>query len=99
MGEKVTVPRSLLPPHLRQGTAHRFLTCLSSVLDCNGIFGNMVSRGFHVGAIVETGGKQYKVSPGEIVRVEKLRTRGDSLVFDKVLAVSDNGAESGQPLS
>lgn len=44
-------------------------------------------------AIVETGGKQYKVSPGEIVRVEKLPgTRGDSLVFEKVLAVSDKGS-------
>lgn len=43
-------------------------------------------------AILETGGKQYKVSPGETVRVEKLPGgRGDSLVFEKVLAVSDNG--------
>ncbi len=43
-------------------------------------------------AIVETGGKQYRVSPGETLRVEKLPgTRGDSLVFEKVLAVSDNG--------
>ena len=44
-------------------------------------------------AIVETGGKQYKVSPGDVVRLEKLPgTRGDTLVFDKVLAVSDGGS-------
>jgi large subunit ribosomal protein L21 len=44
-------------------------------------------------AIVETGGKQYRVSPGETLRVEKLPgTRGDSLVFEKVLAVSDSGS-------
>ncbi|HHX29265.1 MAG: 50S ribosomal protein L21 [Bacillota bacterium] len=43
-------------------------------------------------AIVETGGKQYKVSPGETFRVEKLPgTRGDSLIFEKVLAVADDG--------
>lgn len=43
-------------------------------------------------AILETGGKQYKVSPGKTFRVEKLPGgRGDSLVFEKVLAVSDDG--------
>jgi large subunit ribosomal protein L21 len=43
-------------------------------------------------AILETGGKQYKVSPGETLRVEKLPgSRGDSLVFDKVMAVSSDG--------
>lgn len=44
-------------------------------------------------AILETGGKQYKVSPGEIVKIEKVPgTHGDSYVFDKVLAWSDQGA-------
>ncbi|MGI6628799.1 MAG: 50S ribosomal protein L21 [Bacillota bacterium] len=41
-------------------------------------------------AIVETGGKQYRVSPGSIVRIEKVHgDRGNTLVFDKVLAISD----------
>jgi len=41
-------------------------------------------------AIIETGGKQYKVSAGRKVKIEKLSTKeGDSFVFDKVLLTSD----------
>ena len=41
-------------------------------------------------AIVETGGKQYKVSPGKVIRIEKIDgDRGNTWVFDKVLAISD----------
>lgn len=37
-------------------------------------------------AIIETGGKQYKVSPGQKIKIEKLETKeGDSFTFDKVL--------------
>lgn len=44
-------------------------------------------------AIIETGGKQYSVSPGDEIRVEKLRgTVGDSVEISKVVAVSgDDG--------
>lgn len=44
-------------------------------------------------AIIETGGKQYSVSPGDQIRVEKLKgVVGDNVKFDKVLAVSgDDG--------
>ncbi|MBQ3790405.1 MAG: 50S ribosomal protein L21 [Lachnospiraceae bacterium] len=43
-------------------------------------------------AIIESGGKQLKVSEGDIVKVEKLvAEKGDSITFDDVLAVSDNG--------
>lgn len=50
-------------------------------------------------AILETGGKQYKVSPGETVKIEKVPgTHGDSYVFDKVLAVNNEGAiKCGEP--
>lgn len=42
-------------------------------------------------AIIETGGKQYTVSAGDEIRVEKLRGDvGDSLEIDRVLAVSDD---------
>ena len=45
-------------------------------------------------AIIKTGGKQYKVSPGQIVNVEKLPGNvGDMVEFDEVLSVSD---ESGR---
>lgn len=43
-------------------------------------------------AIVETGGKQYRVQAGETVRIEKLEaTEGETVVLDKVLAVSKDG--------
>jgi len=51
-------------------------------------------------AIIETGGKQYKVQAGDVLFVEKLSANeGDSVTFDKVLAVSgDNGFVAGAPL-
>jgi len=45
-------------------------------------------------AIIETGGKQYKVQPGDVIRVEKLIVaEGESYTFDKVLSIL-NGDES-----
>ena len=39
-------------------------------------------------AIIATGGKQYKVSEGDVIRVEKLDAEQDSTVtFDQVLAI------------
>ena len=41
-------------------------------------------------AIIETGGKQFKVGEGDVLRVEKLGVlEGESFVFDKVIAVSE----------
>ena len=49
-------------------------------------------------AIVETGGKQYKVEVGESVFVEKLDVaEGESYTFDKVLLVSDDKVKVGNP--
>ena len=43
-------------------------------------------------AIIATGGKQYKVSEGDTIKVEKLDVQpGDTVTFDQVVAVSDNG--------
>ena len=43
-------------------------------------------------AIVEAGGKQYRVQAGDTVRIEKLvANEGDTVVLDKVLAVSKDG--------
>ena len=40
-------------------------------------------------AVIETGGKQYKVNEGDVLYVEKLSVNeGDKVTFDKVLAVS-----------
>ena len=47
-------------------------------------------------AIIATGGKQYKVSEGDIIKVEKLDVEaGNTVTFDQVLAVSDNGLKVG----
>ncbi len=41
-------------------------------------------------AIIETGGKQYKVAEGDTLFIEKLPVEaGDAVTFDKVLAVID----------
>lgn len=43
-------------------------------------------------AIIETGGKQYRVQAGETLRIEKLTANeGDTIVLDKVLAVAKDG--------
>ena len=51
-------------------------------------------------AVIETGGKQYKVSEGDVIFVEKLEVEaGDSYTFDRVLAVSgDDGIKVGSPV-
>ena len=50
-------------------------------------------------AIIETGGKQYKVEAGDVIYVEKLPGEADSaIVFDKVVAVGgDDGIKVGAP--
>lgn len=41
-------------------------------------------------AVIETGGKQYRVAEGDVIYVEKLTAAdGDVITFDKVLAVVD----------
>ena len=51
-------------------------------------------------AIIETGGKQYKVAEGDVIFVEKLENEaGDAITFDKVLAVIDGDkATFGAPV-
>ena len=49
-------------------------------------------------AIIATGGKQYKVSEGDIIKVEKLGVNaGDSYTFDQVLAVNNGELKIGNP--
>jgi len=41
-------------------------------------------------AVIKTGGKQHRVSPGEVLAVEKIAgNRGEQVVFDQVLMVVD----------
>ena len=47
-------------------------------------------------AIIETGGKQYKVEQGDVVFVEKLGVEeGETVTFDKVLVVGGDDVKVG----
>ena len=50
-------------------------------------------------AVIETGGKQYRVQEGDVLNVEKLNAEaGEKIEFTKVLALSDdNGLTVGKP--
>ena len=49
-------------------------------------------------AIIETGGKQYKVEQGDVVFVEKLGVEeGETVTFDKVLVVGGDDVKVGTP--
>lgn len=51
-------------------------------------------------AVIESGGKQYRVSPGDVIRVEKLEAAaGDTVNLDRVLMVgSDADLRIGNPV-
>ena len=51
-------------------------------------------------AVIRTGGKQYRVTPGDVIRVEKLTAEpGAAVEFTEVLMASDEGAvHVGTPL-
>lgn len=50
-------------------------------------------------AVIQTGGKQYKVQKGDKIFVEKLPGNvGDAVSFDKVLLVGGEAVKVGKPL-
>ncbi len=51
-------------------------------------------------AVIRAGGKQYRVAPGDVIRVEKMATGTDGQVeFADVLAVSGEAGQIGKPQS
>jgi len=51
-------------------------------------------------AIIATGGKQYKVAEGDIIRVEKLGVEaGETYTFENVIAVSNDGLKVGSDVA
>ena len=49
-------------------------------------------------AVIRAGGKQYRVAPGDVIRVEKLATGTDGQVeFSEILAVSGGEGQIGKP--
>ena len=49
-------------------------------------------------AVIVSGGKQYKVSEGDVIRVEKLEVEeGAKISFDQVLLINDGPLQIGPP--
>ena len=49
-------------------------------------------------AIIATGGKQYKVAEGDVIKVEKLGVEaGNTVTLDRVLAVNNGSLSVGNP--
>ena len=48
-------------------------------------------------AVIRAGGKQYRVAPGDVIRVEKVSGANGNVEFNYVLAVSGNEGEVGRP--
>jgi ribosomal protein L21 len=58
----------------------------------------MINRRCHMYAIIATGGKQYKVSEGDIITIEKLGVEaGEKVTFDQVLVVGGDDLKVGDP--
>ena len=52
-------------------------------------------------AVIKTGGKQYLVSPGDKIKIEKIdQEAGKEIIFDEVLLIADNQdkVKIGKPL-
>ncbi len=51
-------------------------------------------------AIIATGGKQYKVSEGDIIKVEKLgKDAGETVTFDQIVAVNNGSLLTGDKVN
>jgi large subunit ribosomal protein L21 len=48
-------------------------------------------------AVIRTGGKQYRVAPGDVINVEKLTPEGGDFQFNDVLAVSSDEGKVSRP--
>ena len=49
-------------------------------------------------AVIKTGGKQYKVAEGDVLRVEKLESKDGNIVFEDVLLVVNGEVKLGKPV-
>ena len=51
-------------------------------------------------AIIRTGGKQFRVSPGDVVRIPSLgdKNEGDAVEFEVLVSGNDEGVQIGAPL-
>jgi large subunit ribosomal protein L21 len=50
-------------------------------------------------AVIRTGGKQYRVSAGDLIQIEKIEgAAGDKITFDEVLFLGGDAPKFGSPL-
>lgn len=50
-------------------------------------------------AVIKTGGKQYKVSEGDVIEVDNLSSKNGKVTFDQVLLLAtDSGVKIGKPV-
>jgi large subunit ribosomal protein L21 len=48
--------------------------------------------------VIASGGKQYRVAPGQVIKVERLgKAKGEAVQFDRVLLVNNEGAVTVEP--
>ena len=66
----------------------------------NDIFSTVLNNSKLMLAVIKTGGKQYKVTPGQKIKVEKLEVEdGKEITFDEVLLVDNDGNLTiGEPM-
>src|ERR1700730_11579241 len=63
-----------------------------------GLFHIQPTKGRLMEAVIATGGKQYRVAPGQVIKVERLDTpAGSSVEFKQVLLVSNDGQVTVEP--
>ena len=48
-------------------------------------------------AVIRTGGKQYRVAPGDVVKIESLATGNQTIEFSDVLGVSGEAGSMAKP--
>jgi large subunit ribosomal protein L21 len=77
--------RDLYPPHGKN----------ESEAECTA--GERSAGGFVMYAVIRTGGKQYRVAPGDVVKIEKVAAENQTVEFADVLAVSGEGGSLARP--
>ncbi len=50
-------------------------------------------------AVIRTGGKQYRVAPGDVVKIERVGSEDQTVEFSDVLAVSGEAGSIAKPTS
>jgi large subunit ribosomal protein L21 len=50
-------------------------------------------------AVIRTGGKQYRVAPGDVVRIESIPSENQAVEFSDVLAISGEPGTLAKPLT